>query len=121
YALVSTGLISFAAVAQFAPAMIGGLYWKAGTRAGALAGLSGGFLVWIYTLLLPAFAKSGWLGIEFLNGPWGIELLRPTELFGLTGLDSTTHAMIWSMLVNAGLYVGVSVLGRQGAAEHSQA
>ena len=121
YALVSIGLISFAAVAQFAPAMIGGLYWKGGTRAGALAGLAGGFAVWTYTLLLPAFARSGWLGIEFLHGPGGIELLRPTELFGLAGLDSTTHAMIWSMLVNGGLYVGVSVLGRQGAAEHAQA
>jgi hypothetical protein len=34
YALVSIGLISFAAVAQFAPAMIGGMYWRGGTREG---------------------------------------------------------------------------------------
>ena len=40
YALVSIGLISFAAVAQFAPAMLGGMYWKGGTRRGALAGLA---------------------------------------------------------------------------------
>src|SRR6187402_460495 len=124
YALVSIGLISFAAVAQFAPAVIGGIYWKGGTRAGALAGLSAGFAVWTYTLLLPAFAKSGWFGIgtEFIDaGPWGMELLRPTQLFGLTGLDQITHAMIWSMLANAGLYFGVSVLGRQSASEHAQA
>jgi signal transduction histidine kinase len=124
YALVSIGLISFAAVAQFAPAVIGGIYWKGGTRAGALAGLSAGFAVWIYTLLLPAFAKSGWFGmqVDFLDlGPWGVELLRPTQLFGLTGLDQITHAMIWSILTNAGLYVGVSVLGRQSASEHAQA
>ena len=122
YALVSIGLVSFAAVAQFAPAMIGGLYWKGGTRSGALAGLAGGFAVWTYTLLLPAFARSGWMGVELLTGgPWGVELLRPTELFGLAGMDSTTHAMIWSMLVNVGLYVGVSVLGRQGAAERAHA
>jgi Na+/proline symporter len=61
HALVSIGLISFAAVAQFAPAMIGGMYWRGATRAGALAGLSSGFAVWLYTLLLPSFAKSGWL------------------------------------------------------------
>src|SRR5450759_2813364 len=35
YALVSIGLISFAAVAQFAPAILGGIFWKGGTRAGA--------------------------------------------------------------------------------------
>ncbi len=122
YALVSIGLISFAAVAQFAPAVIGGLYWKGGTRRGAIAGLAGGFAVWIYTLLLPAFARSGWLGIEFVTkGPWGVELLNPTRLFGLVGLESTTHAMIWSMLANIGLYVGVSVFGRMGAAEQAQA
>ncbi|APV51827.1 histidine kinase [Betaproteobacteria bacterium GR16-43] len=124
YALVSIGLISFSAVAQFGPVMIGGLYWKGATRAGALTGLTAGFLVWTYTLLLPAFAKSGWLGfgIEFLErGPFGIELLRPTQLFGLTGLDQITHAMIWSFIANVGLYIGVSVLGRQSAAEHAQA
>ena len=47
YALVAIGLISFAAVAQFAPAVIGGIYWKGGTRAGALAGLCAGFGVWL--------------------------------------------------------------------------
>jgi Na+/proline symporter len=29
YALVSIGLVSFAAVAQFAPAMLGGIFWRA--------------------------------------------------------------------------------------------
>jgi Na+/proline symporter/anti-sigma regulatory factor (Ser/Thr protein kinase) len=122
YALVSIGLISFAAVAQFAPAVIGGLYWRGGARQGALAGLLAGFSVWFYTLLLPAFAKSGWLGAEFVErGPWGMELLRPTQLFGLAGLDSITHAMIWSMIANVGAYVVGSVLARQSPAEHAQA
>ena len=40
YALVSIGLISFAAVAQFAPALLGGIYWRGGTGAGALGGLA---------------------------------------------------------------------------------
>jgi len=122
YALVSIGLISFAAVAQFAPAALGGIFWKGATRRGALAGLCAGFAVWFYTLLLPAFARSGWLPIGFLeNGPFGIELLKPLALFGVAGLDQITHAMIWSMLANIGAYVGVSLARAPGAEEHRQA
>ena len=122
YALVSIGLISFAAVAQFAPAVIGGLYWRNGTRAGALTGLSLGFLVWAYTLMIPAFAQSGWSSVALIEqGPFGIELLKPLQLFGLKGLDQTTHAMIWSMIANVGAYVLVSLLSRQSAAERIQA
>ncbi len=122
YALVSIGLISFAAVAQFGPAILGGLYWRGGTRLGALAGLSAGFLVWTYTLLLPSFARSGWLPVTFMeHGPIGIELLRPLQLFGLEGLDQITHAMMWSMLANVGLYVGLSLRGHKSVMEHSQA
>jgi Na+/proline symporter/nitrogen-specific signal transduction histidine kinase len=122
YALVSIGLISFAAVAQFAPAVLGGIFWKGGTRRGALAGLSAGFAVWLYALLLPALARSGWLPISFVGqGPFGIELLKPLELFGLAGLDQITHAMIWSMLANIGAYVAVSLSGAQSAEEHRQA
>jgi Na+/proline symporter/signal transduction histidine kinase len=122
YALVSIGLVSFAAVAQFAPAMLGGMYWRDGTRAGALTGLTLGFVVWAYTLLLPSFAKSGWLPIAFVEeGPFGIALLKPLALFGLAGLDDISHAMFWSMLFNAGGYVAVSLLGTQSIREHAQA
>lgn len=122
YALVSIGLISFSAVAQFAPAIIGGLYWKGGTRLGAIAGLSGGFAIWIYTLLLPSFAKSGWLPITFLSqGAWGIELLKPQQLFGLQGLDEISHCLFWSLFVNIALYTAISLLRRPDAAEHTQA
>ena len=122
YALVSIGLISFAAVAQFGPALLGGIYWKGGTKSGALAGLAAGFLVWSYTLMLPALARSGWLPMELLeHGPFSITLLRPVALFGLDGLDEITHAMMWSMLANVGAYLGVSVLSGQNAIEQTQA
>jgi len=122
YALVSIGLISFSAVAQFAPAMLGGLFWKGGTRLGALSGLSAGFLIWLYSLLLPSFAKSGWLPITFLTeGILGIDLLKPQQLFGLQGMDEISHCLFWSMLANIGLYVSVSLWRRPTAAEHSQA
>ena len=122
YALVSIGLISFSAVAQFAPAIIGGIFWKGGTRLGAIFGLLAGFVVWAYTLLLPSFAKSGWLPLSFLTqGAFGIDLVRPQQLFGLYGFDDITHCLFWSMLANVGCYIGVSLLKRPGATEHSQA
>ncbi len=122
YALVSIGLISFAAVAQFAPAVLGGIFWKGATRRGALCGLLAGFAVWFYTLLLPALARSGWLPIGLLeHGPFGVALLKPLQLFGLAGLDQITHAMLWSMIANVGAYVLASLLDTQGAQEHRQA
>ncbi|HLB16227.1 MAG TPA: sensor histidine kinase [Burkholderiales bacterium] len=122
YALVSIGLISFAAVAQFAPAVLGGIFWKNATRRGALWGLVAGFGVWFYTLLLPALARSDWLPRSLLeHGPFGVELLKPLALFGLAGLDQITHAMIWSMIANVGAYVAVSLLGSPSADEHRQA
>ena len=122
YALVSIGLISFAAVAQFAPALLGGIYWKGGTRSGALAGLGAGFMVWGYTLMLPALARSGWLPMELLEeGPFAIAQLRPLALFGLEGLDDISHAMLWSMLANVGAYLTVSIMSGQSVVEQTQA
>ncbi len=122
YALVGIGLISFAAVAQFAPAIFGGIYWKGGTRNGAIAGLLGGFVVWGYTLLLPSFAKSGWLPSEFLReGLFGLALLRPQQLFGLGGLDEISHSLFWSLLANIGGYLAVSLMDRPSVVETRQA
>ncbi|MDH3660448.1 MAG: sodium:solute symporter, partial [Alphaproteobacteria bacterium] len=122
YALVSIGLVSFAAAAQFAPAILGGIYWRFGNRYGAMAGLSAGFLIWIYCLLLPSFARSGWLPIDFLEvGPFAIDALRPYALLGLEGLDPISHGLFWSLLANAGLYLVVSHLTTQAQVERSQA
>jgi len=122
YALVSIGLISFAAVAQFAPAFFGGMYWKGGTQAGALAGLAAGALLWLWTLLLPAVAKSGWIDAGFLvDGAFGWAWTRPEALLGLSGWDPMAHAVFWSLLLNTGLYVGVSLLRPPSAAEAAQA
>ncbi len=122
HALVGIGLISFAAVAQFAPALFGGMYWKQGSRAGALAGLLAGFAVWLYTLLLPAFAKSGWIDDGFLQaGLFGFEMLRAQALFGLSGLDEISHCLWWSLLANGLAYVTVSLLTEADAMEVRQA
>jgi Na+/proline symporter/nitrogen-specific signal transduction histidine kinase len=122
YALVTIGLVSFVAAAQFAPAIIGGIFWTGATKAGALAGLTGGFLTWIYTLLLPSFARSGWIDESFVqDGPFGVAQLRPYELLGLAGLDPIAHAVFWTMVANIGLYVAVSLVTSQTIIERSQA
>ena len=122
YALVAIGLISFAAVAQFAPVVFAALYWRGGTREGALAGLSAGFLVWIYTLLLPSFARSGWLPPMFLeSGIFGIDLLKPQALFGLTDWNEVTHCLFWSLSANLGAFLAVSSLRPPNAVEAAQA
>lgn len=121
-ALVSIGLISFAAVAQFAPAIFGGLFWKGATRRGAVAGLVAGFAIWAYTLALPSLTESGWLPASFpRDGPFGWRLLAPYALLGLDGLDPVTHAIVWSMIANVGLFVGLSLAGPRDSAEVVQA
>ena len=120
--LVSIGLISFAAVAQFAPAIFGGLYWRGATRVGAIWGLAAGFAVWAYTLPLPSLVDTGVVPRSFVEeGPFGIGVLAPHALFGLDGLDEVSHSMLWSMLVNIGLFVGLSLIGRRESAERVQA
>ncbi|TFF27751.1 response regulator [Jiella endophytica] len=52
--LASIGLLSFAAIAQLAPALFAGLYWKRANARGAMAGLAAGITVWGLLLLAPA-------------------------------------------------------------------
>jgi signal transduction histidine kinase len=122
FSLVSIGLISFAAVAQFAPAILGGLFWKRASQAGAMSGLLAGFAVWAYTLVLPTLAQVGLLDPTLVSeGPLGIFLLKPQQLFGLADLDPIAHAVFWSLLANSACFVGVSLFSRQSAIEHTQA
>lgn len=119
--LASIGLISFAGVAQFLPALIGGIYWEGGTKAGATTGLIAGFLVWIYTLLVPSFASSGWAFIDLVQtGPFSIELLKPDALFGLKDWDPLVHGLFWSFSVNVLCYALVSIATNQSPLERLQ-
>ncbi|PRY65714.1 Na+/proline symporter [Vreelandella songnenensis] len=122
YSLVTIGLVSFVGAAQFAPALLIGLYWRGATRPGAIYGLITGFMVWAYTLLLPGVVQSGWLDTALLSeGPFGIGWLAPYTLFGLEEWDIYTHSLFWSLLVNAGLLVGISLFTRPSPLEQTQA
>jgi Na+/proline symporter len=106
--LASIGLLSFAAIAQLAPAFFGGLIWRRATARGAMAGMTIGTLVWAYTLLVPSFADAGIVGHDVVsNGPWNIALLRPQALLGLD-LPPLAHGVIWSLTLNVLAYIAFS-------------
>ena len=119
--LASIGLLSFAAIAQFAPALFGGLAWRRGTARGAIAGMSAGILVWFYTLLLPSFSDVGLIGTRMLaDGPWGLAALRPQALFGLD-LPPLVHGVLLSLAANLACYILGSLSRRPMAIESVQA
>ncbi len=119
--LVAIGLLSFAAVAQFAPAFFGGLIWRRGTAQGAIAGLLIGFVAWAYTLFIPSFLESTPLGTEILrHGPLGIAALRPQALFGID-LPPLVHGVLWSLSLNLAAFVLVSLLRNPKSIERLQA
>ncbi|MEM7519969.1 MAG: ATP-binding protein [Pseudomonadota bacterium] len=110
-ALAAIGTISFGGVAQFLPAMLGGIFWRGATRSGALCGLGLGFAIWMFTMLLPSFGVDGALSrATFDQGLWGVAWLRPQALFGIDGIDPTVHAVLWSLSLNALAFFVVSVL-----------
>ncbi|MDZ4791591.1 MAG: hybrid sensor histidine kinase/response regulator [Hyphomicrobiales bacterium] len=120
-ALASIGLLSFVAIAQFAPAFFGGLVWRRATARGAIAGIVAGFAVWLYTLLLPFIVKAGYISPDILvDGPFGISLLRPQRLFFMD-FEPLTHGVVWSMLINIVAFISVSLMRSPEPIERLQA
>lgn len=108
--LAAIGLLAFAAVAQFAPALFACVYWSGASRTGVIGGLSIGFIVWLYTLLLPAVAMvGGELPAWIIEGPFGIQALAPQSLLGFEAPDILTHGVFWSLLANISALVGLSL------------
>ncbi|MBT8412602.1 MAG: sodium:solute symporter, partial [Octadecabacter sp.] len=110
-ALAAIGLVSFTGVVQILPALIGGVFWRGANRGGAAAGLTLGFVIWCWTQFLPSFGEGAVISQSVMaQGPFGIGWLRPHALFGIEGMDSDVHALFWSMLLNSGAFVLVSIL-----------
>jgi len=119
--LASIGLLSFAAVAQLAPAFFGGLIWRRATAAGALGGMIVGALVWFYTLMLPSFADAGLVGKDIVTlGPLGLGWLRPQAMLGLD-MPPLVHGVMWSLVLNVIVYVTLSLWRAPSAIERLQA
>ncbi|MBQ4805453.1 sodium:proline symporter [Aquimarina sp. MMG015] len=112
--LFSIGQISFVVISQLAPAFFIGLFWNRGSAIAAKASIITGTLITVYTLILP-FVMDIILGdTGFIrNGAFGIELLKPYELFGIDFMTPVTHAFFWSLFFNTLVYLSVS-LSRKG-------
>jgi Na+/proline symporter/signal transduction histidine kinase/ActR/RegA family two-component response regulator len=121
HGLATIGLVSFAAIAQFAPAFFGGLVWRNATARGAIAGVVTGFAVWAYTLLLPWVIEAGWLPRSVLtDGPFGLGVLMPQALFYLHA-EPLTNGVLWSIAANIFAFVTVSLLKAPEPVERVQA
>jgi len=100
--LASIGLLAFAAIAQMAPSLFGGLLWRRANARGAIAGLSSGFLVWAYLLFLPSLG-----GPDYSYVAAGVlSFIFPgTELFSGPGADPLVNAVTLSLLINSLAFV----------------
>ncbi|MBL8708903.1 MAG: PAS domain-containing protein [Rhodospirillaceae bacterium] len=105
--LVTIGLISFCAVANFAPPLLIGLYWRKAHRLGVIAGLVGGFAVWFWAILWPTIQPGEAAALP----PWG----------PLAWFDPLIRGFVVGMMVNIALLVLGSWLARPLARDRQQA
>ncbi|MEM9785435.1 MAG: ATP-binding protein [Pseudomonadota bacterium] len=120
-ALAAIGLVSFTGTVQVLPALIGGIFWRGATRVGAACGLVTGLVIWTWTLFLPSFGVGAVIGQSVMEiGPFGISWLRPQALFGIEGMDPLVHGILWSMLLNAGMFVLGSLMSFPAPLERLQ-
>ena len=120
-ALAAIGLISFTGVVQILPAMIGGIFWRGATRTGAACGLITGLIIWLWTLFLPSFGIDAVINQTVMDsGPFAMGWLRPQALFGISGMDPLVHGIMWSMVLNTGIFVLVSLVSFPAPLERLQ-
>ncbi|MFQ2283365.1 hybrid sensor histidine kinase/response regulator [Aeromonas dhakensis] len=106
------GYLSFGAVAQFAPALLLGLYWRHGNRKGVYLGLALGVSLWFATLL----AESG-----LLAGSPLAALLAPPDWPAVRDLSLGAWCIFLSLVLNLAGYVAGSLLSRPAVSERLQA
>lgn len=114
--LSEIGFLSFAAIAQFAPAMIGALYWRQGNKKGVYAGLAAGFSLWLITMMTQTGMLAGDGQSNLL-----IWVITPPAIAPIATLDPIDWGLAFSVLMNAASFVAVSLLTRPSLSERLQA
>jgi len=121
-ALTAIGLIAFALAVQLAPAILFGLYWHRGNAMGVFAGLASGTLIWFITLMIPLLSNAGFISPDLLlHGIFGIDFLRPEQLFGLSFSDSYTRGVVLSLAANVLAFTLVSSMDKTRLSDRIQA
>ena len=121
-ALTEIGLVAFTLAVQLAPAIILGLYWQRANAWGVFAGLAAGTLMWFITLMVPLLANAGFIDNSIVtHGLFGLEFLRPYELFGFTFSDAYTRSVVLSIGANLTGLSLVSMLDRTRLSDRIQA
>ena len=110
------GLLAFAAIAQFAPALIGGLYWRYGNRKGVYAGLLIGFVIWLITLMSQTGMLAGTADNNLL-----LWLVTPPDWLANLNLKSSDWGMVLSLAANTVAYIFVSMTTHSSLSERLQA
>jgi len=100
--LASIGLLAFAAIAQVAPALIGGLIWRRANARGAILGMSFGFIAWAYMLFVPSLGgpDNSHVAAAVLNF-----LFPGTGIFSGPHTDPLVNATIFSLTLNTVAFV----------------
>lgn len=121
YSIVSVGLISFAGIAQLAPMILLGLYWKFVTEKGVKIGFVVGVAIWAYTLPFANMAELGIFSPTILKeGMLGFSWLRPTALLDVEGMSVIAHGSFWSLSMNLIVTVLVSLYTERSPLEITQ-
>ncbi|WP_296384249.1 sensor histidine kinase [Winogradskyella sp.] len=120
--LYAIGLISFVIISQLAPAFFIGLFWNRGSSKAAIIGMISGFVIVLYTLVLP-FTLQAYTGTDdFVQyGFNGISVLKPHALLGIDFLSPPAHAFFWSISVNLLCYLVFSLVSKGNYRERNYA
>ena len=109
--LASIGLLSFAAAAQLAPALVGAVFWRAAHSRGALAEVAVGFVSWALLLAAPQLLGA--------HHPYSLAVAAGLQRW--LKLDTLTGASLVSLCLNITAFVWFSLRAAPAAVDHVQA
>lgn len=114
YSLTAIGLVAFAAIIQFLPAVLAGLYWEQANRNGVLLSVLTGITIWFVFLIHPVFVSAQLLPDSRIISDF-------VEILTLSGLDTIGNATVISLIGNTSVLIVVSHFTKQHAEEKKSA